>query len=298
MTHRPEALAEGFVLAESPRWHDQRLWISDLHAHRLIAIDASGGAEVLAEFDDKPSGLGFLDIGTPLIASVRKRLLLQLEEDGTTSTRADLNTLPGDALNDMVVDSQNRAYISNRMKRGFTPAELFTTARESDEGIILVSEDGSSREVARDLQSPNGLVITPDGMTLIVAESRGNRLTKFDISPDGSLTNRRLFCELGAAPDGICLDAEGAIWVGLMMAGVFRRILPGGTVTDEIRLPDGKFAIACTLGGPDSQTLFLATAWTTVANMASCDSFEADLRSTARAQVEVVRVPVPGAGLP
>jgi sugar lactone lactonase YvrE len=299
MTASPTVLRSGLMFPEGPRWYDDRLWVSDMHAHRVLTVDLSGTETHIADFDDKPSGIGFLHDGTPIVVSMRKRLLRSIDKDGNLSTYADLNTLPGHALNDMIVDGRERAYVTNRVKRGYSPAELTLSSPTSDEGLILVERDGSMREVARDLFSPNGLVITPDYGTLIVAESRGCRIVAFDLLEDGSLTNRRLFADTeGLHPDGIALDSEGAVWMGAAAEGVFRRIMPDGRVAQEIALPEGQWAVACALGGPDRRTLFLITAWTTMENIASCVDFEADKRSTARGAVEVVEVDVPGAGWP
>ena len=299
MTTTPHVLLDGLMFGEGPRWYNDRLWVSDMHAHRVLTVDMAGTETHIADFDDKPSGIGFLNDDTPIVVSMRKRLLMRIGAGGELSTYADLNQLPGHALNDMVMDGRERAYVTNRVKRGYSPEELTLTSSSSDEGLILVEKDGSMREVAKDLHSPNGLVITPDYATLIVAESRGCRITAFDLQDDGSLANRRLFADThDAHPDGIALDAEGAIWMGGAAEGVFRRILPDGRIAQEIKMPEGKWAVACALGGPDRRTLFLITAWTTLENIASCTDFEADKRSTSRGQVEVVEVDVPGAGWP
>lgn len=299
MIATPETLLEGLVFPEGPRWYGDRLWLADMHGHRVLTVDLQGNSTHIAAFDDKPSGIGLLADGTPIVVSMRKRLLVRIAPDGSLSTYADLNVLPGDSLNDMVMDGHQRAYVGNRIARGYSANSLQETSGPSAEGVVLVTPDGRIEEVARDLWSPNGSVVTPDNRTLIVAEARGCRLIAFDIEEDGTLGNRRLFADTGDAnPDGIALDAEGAIWIGSPRKSAFYRILPGGKVAAEIKLPEGKWAVACALGGPDRRTLFMLTAYQTMENLAKLVDFEADKRSTSRGFVEVVTVDVPGAGWP
>ncbi len=279
-TLRPKTLVGGLVFPEGPRWRSGKLWLSDMLAHQVIAVDRNGSKAVVAEVGQRPSGLGFLPDGRLLIVSMGDRRLLRLDPDGLR-TVADLTPMVTGNLNDMVVDGQGRAYVGNvGVRRGedWEPANL-----------VLVSGDGRARVVAEDLQFPNGCAITPDGKTLIVAETYRHVLTAFTIQLDGSLTQRRTFADLGeAVPDGICLDAEGAVWLGSFLTGAFLRVMPGGAVTHTISVP-GRWAVACTLGGRDRRTLFLVTATTT---------FDQLRAGKSAGQVETVRVDVPGAGWP
>ena len=274
-------LLDGLVFGESPRWHDGKLWLSDMHAHRVITVDLKGKAETVIEVPGQPSGLGWLPDGRLLVVSMTDRRLLRLDPDGLAEV-ADLRELASYHCNDMVVDRLGRAYIGNFgfdliAQQPFAPAE-----------IVLVTPDGDARVVAGDLAFPNGTVITPDGHTLIVAESFGRCLTAFQIEPDGSLTRRHLWAQLEQAiPDGICLDAEGAIWVASPGSGEVLRVREGGEVSHRIRVSTQAFA--CMLGGPQRRTLFVLTAETTHPDEA---------RAKASSRVEIVEVDVPGAGLP
>jgi sugar lactone lactonase YvrE len=279
-----------------------------MHGHRVLTVDLRGRSETVAELDDKPSGIGFLPDGTPIVVLMRRRQIVRLATGGVRG-HADLSSIAGHDLNDMVVDREGRAYVGNRFKRGDILGTKERAAPSSPEGIVLVMPDGVCRVVADSLFSPNGIVITPDAKTLIVALSRSHRLVAFDVEEDGRLANRRLFAQTGSSstnlvlgrdpsPDGICLDAEGAIWFGSPLTGEFIRILEGGQVTDRIQLPDGRWAVACSLGDADRRTLFLVSARASLENMATCVDYESDKRSTASGRVEVVQVDVPGRGWP
>lgn len=296
MHGKPEVVVEGLTFPEGPRWFGDRLWFVDMHSHRVLSSTTDGKSCTEAEFPDKPSGMGLLPDGTVICVSMRRRLIERIEDGGRRASHADLTDLPGDFLNDMVVDGRGRAYVGNRVERHHG---LDANEERSPENVVLVEPDGSHRVVAENLVAPNGSVITPDGRTLIVAEARGHRIMAYDLLEDGSLGNARLFAETpGRYPDGICLDAEGAVWFGSPVTGVFVRVLPGGRVADEIPMPEGKWAIACMLGGTDRRTLYMATANTTLENLQACRDFEADLRSTSVGWIEAVEVDVPGAGLP
>jgi sugar lactone lactonase YvrE len=291
-------LAAGtLVFPEGPRWHHDRLWVADQHAHRVVAIDLDGNLETVAELPDRPSGIGFLGNGDAIFAGMRDRVLFRLLPGGRHEVYADLSGFAGDFLNDMVIDGQDRAYVGMRIRRGTSPAEL--RPAESRETVILVRPDGKAEQVATEMFGPNGSVVTPDNRTLIVAETRGGRLTAFDIRPDGRLENRRVWGELGeASPDGICLDAEGAIWIGNARAGRFERIVEGGEVTGAIEAGDGRHAIACMLGGPERKHLFMLITRFETTDLAALETFEDDLSSPCRGWVEVEEVEVPGAGRP
>ena len=278
----PQVLLDGLLFLEGPRWYDGKLWFSDMFAGKVMTVDLSGNSTVVTEVAKRPSGLGFLPDGRLLIVSMQDRQLLRLDRDGLT-TAADLSRLAVGNTNDMVVDIQGRAYI------GHFGYDLFSGEDPKPATLIFVTPDGAVREVADNLEFPNGTVISPDGKTLIVAETFGKRLTAFSIADDGSLTDRRVFAQFTEeTPDGICLDAEGAVWVSSFESGEFVRVKDGGAITDRIPVP-GKRAVACALGGPGRQTLFLLTAETTLEELAQGKSI---------GRVETVQVKVPGAGLP
>ncbi len=278
----PEVLLDGLIFLEGPRWYDGKLWFSDMFAGQVRTVDLSGNAEVVAEVAERPSGLGFLPDGRLLIVSMQNRQLLRLDRTGLTSV-ADLSDLAAGSPNDMVVDARGRAYI------GHFGYDLFGGEESRPASLLLVTPDGQVREVADGLEFPNGTVISPDGKTLIVAETFGRRLTAFSIADDGGLSERRVFAQFDEeTPDGICLDARGGVWVSSFESGEFVRVEDGGTITDRIPVP-GKRAVACALGGPQRQTLFLLTAETTLEELAQGKSI---------GRVETVRVDTPGAGLP
>ena len=275
-------LLDGLVFPEGPRWHDGKLWFSDMHATKVMTVDPVGHSQEVVSVPELPSGLGFLPDGRLLIVSMRNRLLLRLDPEGL-QTVADLSPLVSGDINDMVVDAQGRAYIGSF---GF---DLLGGAQPQPANLVLVTPDGSARVVADTLQFPNGTVMSPDGKTLIVAESFASRLTAFAVAPDGSLSERRIFAELGErTPDGICLDAEGAVWVSSFSTDEFVRVTEGGSVTHRVPV-SGKRAVACMLGGEGRQTLFLLTAETSIEELAQGKS---------AGYIETVQVEIPGAGLP
>lgn len=281
-TLTPQVLLDGIVFPEGPRWHKGKLWFSDIFAGKVMTVDVAGRAAVIASVPERPSGLGWLPDDRLLIVSMRNQRLLRLDPDGLHSA-ADLSSLVKGDINDMVVDAQGRAYI------GSMGYDVFAGEAHAPGNIVLVTPDGNARVVADQLEMPNGPVITPDHKTLIVAESFGHRLAAFDIAPDGALSGRRVFAELGeGVPDGICLDAEGAVWVSSPFTHEFLRVREGGAIAERIPL-SGKLAVACMLGGEDRRTLFLLTAET---------SMEALGRGQSKGYIETVRVDVPGAGLP
>jgi sugar lactone lactonase YvrE len=254
-------LVTGLVFPESPRWHDDRLWFSDWGAHEVIAVDLEGKSEVIVIVPSFPMCIDWLPDGRLLIVSANEGLLLRMESDGSLVTHADLTGLSDHAWNDIVVDGRGNAYVNNI---GFDfPGGEFVP------GILaLVTPDGSARQVADGVAFPNGMAVTPDNSTLIVAESYGTKLTAFGVALDGTLSNRRLWADLpGGAPDGICLDAENAVWYADVPNQCCVRVLEGGEVLQTIRLDRGCFA--CALGGADGRTLFLvANEWGGPASMA------------------------------
>jgi sugar lactone lactonase YvrE len=274
-------LATGLVFGEGPRWHERRLWLSDMHANRVVTVDEEGHVDRIVRVAGRPSGLGWLPDGRMLVVSMDDRKLLRY--DGRSlETHADLSDLAEHEINDMVVDEQGRAYVS---QFGF---DLHHQGQFAKTDVLLVEPDGRARRAAGDLAFPNGMVITPDGKTLIVGESFAARLTAFDVAEDGSLSNRRVFAKLeGATPDGICLDAEGCVWLASPPSKECLRVREGGEVLERIATETQ--AIACMLGGADRRTLFVLTS-------ESVDPDECLKKKSAR--VETVKVDVAGAGLP
>lgn len=274
-------LVEGLRFPEGPRWHEGRLWCSDQHAGRVIAVRPHGSVETIVEVRNGPSGLGWLPDGRLLIVSMRDRKLLRFDPEGLTEV-ADLSELATWHCNDMVVDVVGRAYVGNF---GF---DLDGGAPAAKAAIVRVDPDGSMRVAAPDMRFPNGTVITPDGATLIVGESTAGCLTAFDVAPDGALSNRRLWAKLvGAVPDGICLDEEGAIWSACPVTGRVLRVLEGGEITDEVHV-SRTGAYACMLGGADRRKLYVCAA----------DGSDPAGTDVMRGAIEVCAVDVPGAGRP
>ena len=267
-------LANGFCFGEGPRWFEGLLWFSDMLGEAVHTVNLQGAMTTLPLAGHAPSGLGFRPDGSLLIASTENRQVLRYDGDIVT-TVADLSdTVPAN-LGDMVVDDLGRAYVGSQAREG---------------GVIVRLDPGETfTVVAEDLDFPNGMVITPDGRTLIVAESVGRRLTAFAICEDGSLSDRRIFAEgLDGPPDGIALDAEGGVWASMTLANQFERIVEGGIVTDRIDMGD-RTAIACTLGGPQRRTLFL---------LSSTDAYPQRLIGTKLSRLDATTVDIPGAGLP
>jgi len=274
-------LMTGLALGESPRWHEGRLWFSDWIAHEIIAVDLAGKSEVMARVPSFPFSFDWLPDGRLLIVS-GDGSLVRKEPDGSMTAHADLSRLSRHPWNEIVADGRGNAYINDI---GFDfPGGEFAP------GIIaLVTPDGSARQVADGVAFPNGMVVTPDNSTLILAESYAKALTAFDIAPDGALSNRRVWADLdGGYPDGICLDVENAIWYADVPNKRCVRVREGGEVLQTIELDRGCFA--CMLGGVDRRTLFLMAAeWGGPASMA-------EGRRTG--QVLTVEAPAPGAGWP
>lgn len=280
-TDEPTVIADGLAFAEAPRWHDGKLWFSDFYTHRVISIDQNGRHTTEAEVPGQPSGLGWLPDGRLLVVSMTDRRLLRKDADGLNEV-ADLSALAPFHCNDMVVDRHGRAYIGNF---GF---DLVGRTPVKATVLVMVTPDGQARVVADDLLFPNGCVITPDGKTLIVAETFGKRLTAFDIADDGSLSRRRVWADLGeASPDGICLDAEGAIWVASPPTSEFLRVREHGEITDRISVENQ--AIACALGGTDRQTLYMVTGRVSKPEKSLAER---------NGRIMALPVEIPGAGLP
>lgn len=284
MSHEePQLLLNDLIFPEGPRWHDGRLWFSDMHAHEVVAVDESGRRETIVTLENSPSGLGWLPDGRLLIVSMEDRRLLRREHDGRLVVHADLSELAPFHLNDMVVDSHGNAYVGNF---GF---DLHGGAKLRDTCLVLVRPDGHASVVADDMLFPNGSVVTPDGGTLTVAESFGKRLTAFDIRYDGTLAGRRVWANLDVHPDGIALDEEGCVWLANPIApGGFLRVKEGGEVVDRIDMPQHA-GYACALGGADRKTLFLLEA---------VDSSPHKNPQRGNGWIRKTRVDVAGAGIP
>lgn len=254
-----QTLMSGLAIGESPRWHEGRLWLCNWLAQEIVAVDLEGRSQVVVRvpFESFPFSIAWLPDGRLLIVSASDRPLLRREADGSLVAHADLSRLAARGWNEIVVDGRGNIYINGGM-----PGET------SALGIVaIVTPDGSSRKVAEGMAFPNGMAVTPDNSTLIVAESFAKKLTAFDISTDGSLSRRRLWADLrDGAPDGICLDAEGAVWYGDVPKKRCVRVREGGEVMQSIALDRGCFA--CALGGSDRRTLFMLTAeWRGFANI-------------------------------
>jgi sugar lactone lactonase YvrE len=290
-------LISGLSFTECPRWHDGRLYISDFYMHRVLAVTTDGAVEIVATVLEQPSGLGFLPDGRLLIVSMRDRKVLRRETDGSLVLHADLSALAPWHLNDMLVDQDGRAWVGNF---GF---DLDGTGPARTTVLICVDPDGAARVAATGLGFPNGMVLTPDRGTLIVAETTMNRLSSFAVT-EGSLGERRtwaafgdppastdipeLFRQVAVAPDGICLDAEGAVWVADAGHARLLRVAEGGRVMEQLTA-NGVGLFACGLGGDDGRTLFACAAPTFHAAEASTNH---------RASILMTKVKVPHAGLP
>src|SRR5262249_36436366 len=262
-------------MGESPRWRDGRLWFSDWGAQEIVAVDLDGKSEVMVR---TPFGLPFcfdwLPDGRLLIVSGRESLLLRQEPDGSLVTHADLRGLSDKGWNEIVVDGRGNVYING------------------SPGIIgLVTTDGSVRQVADGIAFPNGMVVTPDNATLIIAESHGKKLTAFEIAGDGGLSNRRVWADLGGGvPDGICIDADNAVWYGDVPNKRCVRVREGGEVLQTVNVDRGCFA--CMLGGSSLSTLFIVAAeWRGMDRIP-----EVALERTGR--VFTIDAPAPHAGWP
>jgi sugar lactone lactonase YvrE len=284
-------LAGGIYFGEGPRWHADRLWFSDFYDRAVKSLDPSGAVRMELRIDDQPSGLGWLPDGRLLVVAMRRRQVLRVDADGIR-VHAELGGVADYHANDMVVDQAGRAYVGNF---GFALDEALAT--RGVEGVIAnhpmtrlarVDPDGSVHVAADDLHFPNGCVITPDGKTLILAETLAMRLTAFSIGPDGALSNRRVWATLGMrAPDGICLDANGHVWVANAIAPECILVAEGGEILATVTTEQPCYA--CMLGGPERRTLYVMTAPSSVAEIVS---------TSPRGHVAVAEVANCGAGWP
>ncbi|HLZ83991.1 MAG TPA: SMP-30/gluconolactonase/LRE family protein [Caulobacteraceae bacterium] len=293
MGRETQVLAEGVYFGEGPRWHDGRLWFSDFYAKAVKSVSLTGDARIEFTIDDRPSGLGWMPDGSMLIVSMTKRQLLRrLPGGGEIMLHADLGHVASFHCNDMVVDAKGVAYVGNF---GFDlDAEIVARGIESviaehpTAKLARVAPDGSAEVAATDMHFPNGSVITPDGKTMIVGESLGACLTAFAIDDEGALSGRRVWADLRPrVPDGICLDANGAIWVANPIAPECVLVAEGGEVLEVIETGDPCYA--CMLGGDDGRTLFMLTAPSSLAHEAA---------TAPRGKLLIATVDAPHAGLP
>jgi len=270
-----KTLLTGLAMGESPRWHEKRLWFSDWGAQEIVAVNLNGESEVVVHTPfSLPFCIDWLPDGRLLIVSGRESLLLRRESDGSLVTHVDLRGISAQVWNEIVVDGRGNAYLNG------------------GPGIIaLVTPDGLARQVADGIDFPNGMAITPDNRTLIIAESHGKRLTSFDIDAEGGLSNRSVWADLrDGVPDGICIDAENAVWYGDVPNKRCVRVREGGEVLQTINLDRGCFA--CMLGGEDNRTLFLiATEWRGMENIP-------EVARARTGQILTFHAPAPGVGWP
>jgi sugar lactone lactonase YvrE len=296
MASTPRTVLDGLWFPEGPRWHEDVLWCSDIHGHRVLRLEAGEGGDLVARTvvevpDDEPSGLGWLADGRLLVVGMKRRVVYRVEADGSLGVHADLSGVSRGVLNDMVVADDGRAYVGDM---GMDPSDPGAGMQPGQ--LFCIEPDGSFSAVADDLGAPNGPAITADGRTLILAESSAFQLSAFAIGSDGTLSGRRVFTSVPsspsgpgfAPPDGICLDASGAAWVADPMGSRVVRLLPGGELTDAVDFP-GDMPVACVLGGPDRRTLYI------------CVSKEFQRDAVLRAplgRIDAVRVETAGAGCP
>jgi sugar lactone lactonase YvrE len=290
-------LIGGLSFTECPRWRGDRLYVTDRYTRRVLVLTEDGTAETFARIPGLPAGIGFLPDGRLLIASMLDRKILRREHDGSLVEHADLSAFAPWPINDMLVDDEGRAWVG---QFGF---DLFGGAPACATSLLCVLPDGSAKIVADQLGFPNGMVLTPDRRTLIVAETTMNRLSAFIVAGDG-LSERRTWAAFGGPststaireiaqqsavmPDGICLDAKGAAWVADVTHQRLLRVIEGGTIVDE-RKTDGVSVFACMLGGHDGRTLFACAAPT---------FDDAEASANHRSSILMTRVEVPHAGLP
>jgi sugar lactone lactonase YvrE len=268
-------LLSGVAMGESPRWHQNRLWFSDWGAQEILAIDTQGRSEVVVRTPfELPFCIDWLPDGRLLIVAGRESRVVRREHDGSLVTHVDLRDISNQFWNEIIVDGRGNTYVNG------------------GPGIIaLVTAAGSVRQVADGIAFPNGMAITPDNRTLIIAESHGKKLSAFDVDSDGALSNRRAWADLGAGvPDGICIDAENAVWYADVPNKRCVRVREGGEVLQTIDLDRGGFA--CMLGGPDRRTLFIVTAeWRGMDKIL-------EVAEARTGQVLTIEAPAPGAGWP
>ena len=285
------------AFGEAPRWHDGRLWLSDIFGKRVVAVGLDGEADEICTVDGHPSGLGWLPDGRLLVVSMTDRRLLRLEA-GELVEHADLSDVCPGNCNDMVVDGRGNAYVGNV---GFPyPHRGAPVPVRRATQLVLVTSEGDIRPQPGTLMCPNGAAITADGATLVVAQSHMGRLTAYAIADDGSLHNERVFAELPAGrnnPDGICIDADGAVWYASPAQRCCMRVRDGGQLTHIVDTAPYE-CVACMLGGPELQTLFLVLVEPRDAPGRESLVLGGPAAPPGRSHVEALEVEVPGAGWP
>jgi sugar lactone lactonase YvrE len=289
-----EPFLDGLYFGECPRWHEGRLWFSDFYDNTVFSASPDGDRRAEVKIDTEPAGLGWLPDGRLLVVSRLTRTVLRVEADGSVVEHGDLKPWATFHANDMVVDSVGRAYAGNfgfdldRFMEEEGVAGIINPPGPPKTSLVRIDPDGSAHEAATDISFPNGTVITPDGRTLVIAESMGLRLSAFDVAEDGTLSNRRVWAQFQAvAPDGICLDADNCIWVANAVGNECIRVAEGGEVVARVSTKEPCYA--CMLGGEDRKTLYVVTAPTSTAEV---------VRVQRTGSIVQARVPVPGAGLP
>ena len=249
----PTSLVSGRAFLEGPRWHDGVLYVSDMHGDAVLSVTEDGDVSTVVELE-QPSGLGWLPDGSLLISSMKHRSVMRY--DGSELTmHSDLSALADFEINDLCVDRHGHAFV------GQLGYDMFGGAEPAAAPLLRVDADGSAHEVADGLRMANGMVVTADGSTLLVAESWGKCISAFDLASDGSLSNRRVWADLPDYPDGIGIDAADGVWVASPVSNRFIHVVEGGEVTRTIDTP-ARHAIACAVGGADGSTLFMLTAKT------------------------------------
>lgn len=283
----PRVLLDGLAMPESPRWHDGRLWFSNWGAEQIVAVDLDGDSEVMGRGPEGPGwAVNWLPDHRMLLTGDE---LIRVEADGTRVRHADLSHLSAYGWSEITVDGRGNVYL-NTINFDFADFDTVLTSGQAHGKIALVTPDGDVREVAGQIAFPNGMVITPDNESLIIAESFAGRLTAFDIAEDGTLSNRRVWAD-GLGPDGICLDADGCIWTSSgSMTNDCVRVREGGEILERIELDRPCFATM--LGGPDRRTLFMLTAeWRGTEGIG-------DVVGSRTGRILVVDAPAPGVGWP
>jgi sugar lactone lactonase YvrE len=285
---------EGLYFGECPRWHDERLWYSDFFANAVSSVGESGDARVEVVLSDEPAGLGWLPDGRLLVVARTSRLVLRVEPGGLQVVHGDLSELAAFHCNDMVVDASGRAYVGtfgfdlDRFVDEKGGAALYGPPGAPPASLLSVDPDGKAGVAARDVIFPNGAVITDDGSTLLLAETLARRITAFDRTVDGALSGRRVWADFESeSPDGICLDAEGRVWVANAATSECLLVAEGGQIVGRVATSQNCYA--CMLGGEDRCTLYLMTAPTGTEKVA---------RQALRGRIEQARVEVGGAGQP
>jgi sugar lactone lactonase YvrE len=273
-------LESGLVFAEGPRWHDGMLWLSDMYGGRVLTVAADGALTTVATVEGRPSGLGFLPDGTPLVVSMEQHAVLRIDA-GATSTHADLAHLARGHINDMLVTPSGRAYV------GCFGFDFLGGESPKPAPLIAIEPDGTARIVAEDLMFPNGMALSDDGETLYLAEMLAGRITAFRVLANGDLTDRRMWAELpDRTPDGIALDADGCLWVASSLTAELLHVAEGGEVLTAISTAP-RLAPACVLGGDDGTTLFALLAETSPAELA---------QGISKSVVQTFPAPAPAAG--